>query len=241
MAVKEVLEEMARYESDLQQTFDALEETPLGDSGRQVFHAIKFFMMSEKKHQKASRIRAMGLDKALANMESHESDRYNEQGLGRLKAAARSLEKGKEAIDKAAQKKFEEIVASDDFREELGRTRDTIRGHIIKTDFFGEVAGEIDEIWQEGISALEKDGPDGLTKFYEKNMRELADKRGIADRGRGPHSPIAWWKAVAIACIVGVGVWDIIHCYWWRGCRDVFRNSWNAIRICLSIASSCPP
>ncbi|GAG15992.1 unnamed protein product, partial [marine sediment metagenome] len=180
-------------------------------------------------------------DPTVAAREDRDSDRFNDQGLGRLRAATRALEEQKAAIDRPKMAQFDEVARSDEFRDELSRARDAIQGHLTKVDLLAEQAGEIHAMWKESFDTLEREGPDGLTSVYERNVQELASKRGMSDRGRSPRSPIAFWKAAAIAVICCVGLWDIIHCYRRRGCSDVFRNTWDAIKICLAIAACCPP
>ena len=180
MAVTEVLQSMSELEGELEPVFAGLQETPLGQSGLHAFHAVKFFIMSEKKHQKAERMQALGLDPKLASQHAKDSDRFNELGRGRLRAATRALERGKTAMKKPQMEQIEEEARSTEFRDELNAARDAVQGHLVKVDLLADQAGETYKIWQETFDTLQNEGPAGLTKFYEKNLQEMDNQRAAA-------------------------------------------------------------
>lgn len=214
MPIKEVIQEMSDLEQKLEPMFAGLKGTPFGTSGTQVFAASKFFIMSEKKHQTAERIRMVGLDRKLASLHVRESDLFNEQGLARLRAARKALQVGKASVDRSKMSQLEETVRSDEFRDELNRVRDSIQDHIIKVDLLPEQAKEVYTIVLEKMNTLESKGYKGVLESYENDLEELENiRQKRPDRGRAPHSPLAWWKYVTLGLIAYLMAVAIAHCF----------------------------
>lgn len=192
----------------------------LDDAALAIIGAGDTFVESEKAFRQRGRLEAVGAENARANASKEHEDRFNAAGIRQMERAIQEFENAKD-LDQDTRRRIEESIGTQDFRDRLADAREMFRDNIVTSDISGGEAEEILEMWDEAQTALEQEGFDGLLNKGRERVQEVREVRGRPNRGREPHSPLAWWKYAIIAGALVVGVASVIACFIWGGCTWV--------------------
>ena len=168
---------------------------------------------------------------------------HHEHSVRHLKRSIELLRRSRQKIDPAKIRELDAFAKKPaEFRQSRAKSIEAFKRDLLENDIEPEAAREVADIIEQIFDeVVEKKGFSGLLDYSEKQLNDLIERREKDEmRGRGEYSsPIVWWKAVAIAAVLGIAVIVVIICFVYYHCVHLLAISWYTARIIRAILLSC--
>jgi len=172
--------------------------------------AVNSFGRSELYARRAENRVELDIQPMRAESFAASKEDHNGKGL-------RSLDNGRASL-----RRFREDLAGypqgGDIGDQLDRLQRDLREALADTDLKPSDTRRIDQIAGECFNVVRRQGAAGLPDYFDERVNQLEQARRRPDRGAVENIP--FWKAAAIAVMIGVSVWAIFKCNWWGGCTE---------------------
>jgi hypothetical protein len=212
--------------AELKKLFD---EQGVEDPMSTTYKAVDDFGECEILHRKAERAKKLKLPKG--DYYERMAMLHNKQGLRRVKAAKAQIKK----VLKAYPLELEKTLSKKQIGELLDEHEMMFKNELFEQDLPAVEVEEIYDVYRAAKQIAKAKGGKGLLKHVEAKLDQVAKGRTNLKKGRGPGSPIAWWKIAAIAALAAFSVWAFWWCYTYSNCAF----AWQMIPLELRFVASC--
>lgn len=182
------------------------------------------FGLCELAHRTMERNEQSGLPRDGRKLSAAQAKRQNEKGLRLLEQAATLLVAHRDALPDAEPRRR---------RIDLSAYRTEMLGYFQDVEMKASDVAKLGKLLDE-VTAEAMKGERALVEYILRKVKELAKARAGQDRGAVDNIP--WWKLLAIAIYYGVGIWDIIRCYWGgNSCSKIEQGAYKAAQLIASL------
>jgi hypothetical protein len=185
------------------------------ESFENYWSGLKEIIQSDKANKAFNRTKKLGYMDLSRDQELLE-EKYNDNALVYLRKAKEQFINANKKIKKEDRQNFNQIASNNvEFKKIQNQTIELIESMLCKEDIEPIESEEVIKIFGEKFKIIESDGFDGLVNHMNDQIDELIKIRQDKDkdRGREHHSPLKWWKYVAIGGLV-VGIAGILWIAW---------------------------
>jgi len=179
------------------------------------WEVLDSLIQTEINHRRNRLVNLLRKDERIQERYSEKEKKHHDRSILRIDKALNNFKEERKYLNMKKFDKMDKIIKDKEkFQEIRVKSIETLQDSFLEDTQDPDVVMEISEILNDVFNKVDREkGTNGLLDFIESQLVELKKVRSKEkNRGREHHSPLPWWKIIAIALWLGVAIYFVILC-----------------------------